>query len=364
MPRSPPRSQAGSPAPAASAGIRPARSRSPGPTTYTGGTTVAAGRLVGSVASLPGDITNNATVEFAESGAAAYTGVVSGSGGFVKSGAGSLALAGGNAYTGASSIAGGTLVVGNGATAGTLGGTGSIANAGVLAFNRSDSVILGRAVSGSGSLVQQGSGTLVLTADNTHAGGTTVSAGTLQVGNGGATGSFGNGPVSVASGATLAFDRSDELSVASVISGDGSVVKNGSNTLNFSAGNAYSGGTVINSGTVVAASSTALGTGGVTLSGGTLRLANAVTMANDIALSGTRCGQHDQRAVQRRVSRGRRRWRRGGPRHRWRRWPAAACSLEASISPPPRRRSPLAAAVPAASTCKAVRRAAHLPSGP
>src|SRR5205814_5535856 len=59
----------------------------------------------------------------------------------------------------------------------------------------SDTVTFAGIVSGIGSVSQAGGGTLILTNDNTYSGGTTISAGTLQVGAGGATGSLGAGNV-------------------------------------------------------------------------------------------------------------------------------------------------------------------------
>ena len=59
-------------------------------------------------------------------------------------------------------------------------------------------------VSGSGSLVQAGPGTTTLTADNSYSGGTTISQGTLQIGNGGTSGSIVGNVLLVMGAAMLA----------------------------------------------------------------------------------------------------------------------------------------------------------------
>ena len=85
-----------------------------------------------------------------------------------------------------------------------------------------------------------GSGTPILTGNNTYIGGTTISTGTLQIGNGGTTGNIiGN----VNDNGTLTFDRSGTKKIfAGVIRGSGSLTKLGSDTLELTADNIYSGG--------------------------------------------------------------------------------------------------------------------------
>ena len=132
-------------------------------------------------------------------------GAISGANGFTKTGAGTLILSGANSYSGNTVISAGTLQVGNGGTTGNLGTADSTAltnNGTLLAFNRSDSFTFAGSIRGSGALLQAGTGILTLTGDNSYAGDTTVSSGTLRVSN--ATGSgTGSGIVTVASGATL-----------------------------------------------------------------------------------------------------------------------------------------------------------------
>ena len=107
-----------------------------------------------------------------------------------------------------------TLQIGNGGTTGSI--LGNVANGGTLVFNRSNTYTFAGVISdfsgerpaSAGSLVQNGTGTTILTANNTYTAGTTINAGTLQLGNGGTTGSIlGN----VLNNGTFAINRSDAL---------------------------------------------------------------------------------------------------------------------------------------------------------
>jgi autotransporter-associated beta strand protein len=114
--------------------------------------------------------------------AAGYTapsGYTEGSIGLAKTGAGTVVLTGANAYTGGSTITTGTLQIGAGGTVGSI--TGNVADSGVLAFDRSDSLTFGGTVTGAGSLVQLGTGTVILVDANSYIGGSTIEAGTLQI---------------------------------------------------------------------------------------------------------------------------------------------------------------------------------------
>jgi fibronectin-binding autotransporter adhesin len=102
-------------------------------------------------------------------------------------------------------------------------------------------------ISGSGSVDKTGAGTLIVTAANTHTGGTTVSAGTLQLGNGGSTGSItGN----IANSGTVISKRSDDYTFDGVISGSGGFTNDGNN-IRFAQAQTYTGPTVINNNVLV-----------------------------------------------------------------------------------------------------------------
>ena len=92
-------------------------------------------------------------------------------------------------------------------------------------------------------LTKQGSGTQIMAGDNNYSGVTTVSAGTLQFGAGGSTGSIGTGNVSVASGANLVFNTTRNNNISAVLSGAGTVKQQGAgSTLTLSnAANTFTG---------------------------------------------------------------------------------------------------------------------------
>src|SRR5262249_37654394 len=72
-----------------------------------------------------------------------------------------------------------------------------------------------------------------------------ISAGTLQIGNGGTTGSVAGNIVDTAA---LVFNRSNALTYGGVISGTGSVSKSGAGTLTLTGDSTYTGGTTISAG--------------------------------------------------------------------------------------------------------------------
>lgn len=151
-----------------------------------------------------------------------------------------------------------------------------------------DGVTAGRSlvVGGSGS-----GGTVILTNTNTYLDGTTITMGTLQIGNGGTTGSIvGN----VISNANLAFNRSDDITFGGIISGTGTLTKLGAGKLKLTKANTVAS-TTIGQGileldfTAVGApiSDILAGTSLVTLSGGSLNLLGAEGATNTQSFTST-----------------------------------------------------------------------------
>ena len=108
------------------------------------------------------------------------------------------------------------------ATGLTGSGNVSLANGRELAVNQSGTSTYSGVISGTSStLTKSGAGALSLTGTNTYSGGTLISAGTLQVGNGSTTGTLGSGDVT--NNATLKFDLSADATFANNISGTGTL---------------------------------------------------------------------------------------------------------------------------------------------
>ena len=220
-----------------------------GNNTYTGGTDIEGGTLQlgdGTTdGSLVGDITDNSALVFDDESALTYTGLISGGGSVAQIGGGTLTLTGQNTYTGGTTISGGTLQLGDGTTDGSL--VGDITDNAALVFDNQAALTYTGVISGGGSLTKTGGDTLTLTGQNTYTGGTAISAGTLQLGDGTTDGSLvGDITDSVA----LVFDDQAALTYAGVISGGGSVAQIGGGTLILTGQNNYTGGTDIEGGTL------------------------------------------------------------------------------------------------------------------
>ena len=214
-----------------------------GPLSFNGGTLATTASFTSGRATTLNS--GGGTFDVAPSTTLTMNGAIDGAGALGKSNAGTLVLAADNTYIGDTTISAGTLQVGNGGTTGSI--LGDVADSGTLAFDRSDTVSFPGVISGTGSVIQAGTGTTILTGDSSYTGGTTISAGTLQLGDGGTTGSILG---DVADNGTLAFDRSDTVAFPGVISGSGGLAQIGPGTTTLTGANTYTGGTTISAGTL------------------------------------------------------------------------------------------------------------------
>jgi autotransporter-associated beta strand protein len=215
-------------------------------------------------------------------------------------------------------------------TIGSLAGSGLVLNNGLAAAaltvgnNNTSSSFNGVLKDGTSplQLVKIGTGTLALTGTNTYTGGTTISAGTVQLGQGGTSGSVVG---DIVDNGVLAFDRSDTLTLPQNISGTGSVTQIGTGTTTLSGRNTYTGTTTVSSGSLIvdgtiASPQTVVNSGaflgghgtigGSLINNGTVGQNNSpatLTVGNNftqnaggtlrIGVAGTAPGQHDLLAV-------------------------------------------------------------------
>ena len=249
-----------------------------GANTYTGGTTISGGTLQigngGESGSIIGDVVNNGILALDRSDSVSFAGAISGTGSLVSLGGGIFTLEGINSYSGPTLVSAGTLQAGavgalspnsaftvngsvdlngNSNAIGSLAGSGMVINNGArpailtAGGNGTSTLYTGRLVDGTSTLglIKAGSGTLILSGANAYSGGTVVSAGVLQIGNGGFSGSI-TGDVSDI--ATLAFNRSDAFTFGGVVSGPGGLSQLGPGTLILTGNNLYTGVTTIGAG--------------------------------------------------------------------------------------------------------------------
>lgn len=295
--------------------------------TYSGGTTINGGTLIGNANSLQGWIINNASLVL--QGGGNYSSKVSGSGQVTKTEGGTASLTStANSYTGVTNIQSGTLAFqGEGtsssnsgvnitnnasldvngdntvkylsSTNGNTGNGGSvILSSGSLTIGDGSHANFYGAISGTGNLIKTGSGTQTLSGVNTYTGNTTVSNGILHLAS---SGLIDNAGVFTQSGGQTIIDGTlgqDTISIQ-----DGELVVNGTLNSRGMLTNAAmlsieSGGSLVNTGTVNNHTSGLIKVNTSTLLAGTLvnngsieiAVNEILTLTGDISGSGSFSG--------------------------------------------------------------------------
>lgn len=306
-----------------------------GTTDHTGGTVISDGTLQigdgGTSGTLTGDVTNNANLAFNRSDDITFDDIISGTGELIKKGSGTLTLGATNTYEGDTTIEDGTVRISNSLNVGDISGVltfdgGTLENTVAFAtnrlvtldtgggtFNTTENLTLYEVISGTGQLTKSGSSTLTLNGSNIYSGGTVVEEGTLRQGVSGAFVSGatdaaytvnggtldlnnynltvssldGTGGAVALGSADLTVDQTATTTYDGVISGAGSLTKQGSGALALTGENTYSGGTTVSEGTLLVNNSTgsATGTGNVVVDAGAT-LGGAGSLAGDVTLAG------------------------------------------------------------------------------
>ena len=194
-----------------------------------------------------------------------------------------------NTYTGGTTVNAGSLRVNQGTTLGpgplTVNTTGSVAsivrfnnffqtitslssttvgtiapvldlNLTQLTIDQSSNTTFAGNIQGTGNVTKSGTGKLTLTGAATFNGEVRIDAGTIEIGNGGTSGSI-SGNISLSS--ALIFNRSDNLTYSGQITGFGTLTKLGTGNLTLTSSSEFAGNIFLSQGAITTAAANALG---------------------------------------------------------------------------------------------------------
>ncbi len=142
-------------------------------------------------------------------------------------------------------------------------------------------------LNGGADFTKTTAGTLILEGTNGYTGATNISAGTLQVGSGGMTGTLGVNTGDIANEGVLAVNRSDAFAIANNITGAGGFTQMGSGTTTLTGASTFAGNTTVSGGVLQ------LGDGGASgslSSGSAISVASGTVFAvnqSDVVIQGT-----------------------------------------------------------------------------
>lgn len=214
----------------------------------------------GTTGAIGADVTNYGTLVFDRADNVSYSGQITGQGAVVKTGANTLSLAG--------AVSGVTLDVQQGTAQllGTLSSNATVGANGTLIFANPNATTYKGALSGTGAVVKEGAGTTTFSGDSSAFAGTTTlaggmalltgklggdvliqSTGALQVGNGLVDGKL---LANTVNNGTLVFNQTQDYDYTGALSGNGSLIKKGNNTLLLSGNYHYTGSTIVEAGLV------------------------------------------------------------------------------------------------------------------
>ena len=219
-----------------------------------------------------------------------FTGDIQGAQGLVKSGGGDLALGGASSYTGTTTVNAGRLVVAHGnALGGTAGGT-TVANGAQLMLTNvtvgNEALTLNGVGLASGSLT---AGALRSIGTNTYQGKITLGSDARIFGGSGTslTLDVASGEAVDLASHTLTIDGAGASRINDAIVGTGGLIKSGSGKNTLAGANTYSGATAVNAGTLEVVSGGSISSSATTVnSGGTLEGSGTIS-ALTIASGGT-----------------------------------------------------------------------------